>query len=180
MKTSKNKKEIPKQIKIAHRGLWNEKNPENSLGAFKRAIDKDIPIELDIHILKDDTLIVFHDNNLKRMIGIDAKIKDFTYEELKKFKLKDTEFTIPTLDEVLKLVNGRVLIDIEIKSDVKSFKICRELCKKLELYTGDFLIKSFNPMFIIWFRFFHPSYKRGLLVSKLVNTKMNRLVKFIC
>ena len=57
---------------IAHRGIHdNEKIPENSLKAFKLTMDKNIPIELDIHLTKDNEFIVFHDDNLKRMTGID-------------------------------------------------------------------------------------------------------------
>ena len=104
---------------IAHRGLHNDKYPENSLGAFKRAIRKNYIIEFDVHLLKDGTAVVFHDDNLYRMCGKRKKIKDFTYDELKKIKLLDTNYTIPTLDSVLKLIEGKVPIIVELKYDVK-------------------------------------------------------------
>ncbi|MDR0831933.1 MAG: hypothetical protein LBM99_03435, partial [Bacillales bacterium] len=71
---------------IAHRGLHNQniekdKNkllPENSLGAFQEAINKNYLIELDVHLLKDGTVVVFHDFNLKRMCGVDLIIEDLT------------------------------------------------------------------------------------------------------
>ena len=67
---------------IAHRGIHNNKTvPENSIKAFEKAIKRKIPIELDVHILKDNTLVVFHDDNLKRMTHIDKKIRDYTYPE---------------------------------------------------------------------------------------------------
>lgn len=169
-----------KDIEIAHRGLWNTKFPENSIGAFKNSIGKNLPIELDVHLLKDNTLVVFHDDNLKRMTGQNLQIKDCNYEDIKKLKLLNTEYTIPTFEEVLQLVNGKVLIDIEIKTDVNSFKVCKKLCELLKNYEGPILIKSFNPIFIAWFRFHKSYYTRGLLVSKLKNVKINKLIKYIC
>lgn len=65
-------------LKISHRGLWDEEAPENSLKAFKRSIEENVAIELDVHLLKDKNLVVFHDDNLNRMTGVDAKIKDMT------------------------------------------------------------------------------------------------------
>lgn len=176
-----NKQKILKRlnkIKIAHRGLWDESIPENSIGAFKRCVDKNIPIELDIHLLKDNTLVVFHDDNLKRMTGIDKLLKTATYSEIKDLKLKNTNYNIPTLKEVLDLVEGKVLLDIEIKTDVDNFNICHQLCNLLDVYKGDFIIKSFNPFYIWWFRLHRPNFIRGLLVSRLKSKKMNKLFKY--
>lgn len=166
------------KIKIAHRGLWNSEIPENSIGAFKRCIEKNIAIELDIHLLKDDTLVVFHDNNLKRMMESDVVLKDSFYDDIKNLKLKNTEYVIPTFEEVLRLVDGKVLLDIEIKTDVNNFRICRELVKYLDKYDGQFIVKSFNPFYIWWFRHNRPDVIRGLLVSRLKKKKMNKLFKY--
>lgn len=168
-----------RNIKIAHRGLWNDKYPENSIGAFKRAVDNGIPIEFDVHILKDNTLVVLHDDDTYRMTGKKIILKNATYNDIKKLKLKETRYNIPTLEEVISLVNGKVLIDIEIKTDVFDFKICHELCKLLDPYKGRFLIKSFNPMYIIWFRLNRKDYIRGLLVSRLCWVKMSGILKYM-
>ena len=169
--------DILKKIKIAHRGLWNEDIPENSIGAFKRCIDKNIPIELDIHLLKDNTLVVFHDDNLLRMVGKDIVLKNCSYNDIKDFKLKNTNYNIPTLEEVLKLVNGKVMLDIELKTDVDGVRICEKLIKYLDNYNGKFIVKSFNPLYIWWFKINRPNYIRGFLVSKLKKMKMNKLFK---
>ena len=92
---------------IAHRGIHNNIDiPENSLLAFKKAKELNIPIELDIQITKDNRLIVFHDYSLNRMTNIDKKIKDCTYQELSRINLLKTNEKIPLLKDVLKLING--------------------------------------------------------------------------
>ena len=75
---------------IAHRGYHDIKIgiPENSIPAFERAIQNKYIIELDVHILKDNNIVVFHDDNLKRMTGIDKEIKLTTYNEIKNLNLE--------------------------------------------------------------------------------------------
>lgn len=171
-------KEKHTKIDIAHRGLWNESIPENSIPAFEECIKKEVAIELDVHLLECGTVVVFHDDDLKRMTGIDGKIRNYTYDEIKDLPLKGTVYHIPTLKNVLDLVKGKVLLDIEIKTDVKNFKICASVAKLLDDYEGDFIIKSFSPFHIAWFRFKRPSYKRGLLVSSLKKAKMPKVFKW--
>ena len=93
---------------IAHRGLHAKElwAPENSLEAFRRAVEKGIAIELDIHLTKDLQIVVFHDDNLKRLTGLDKNITEMTMSELKKLRLAGTSEKTPSLLEVLKLVNG--------------------------------------------------------------------------
>lgn len=165
---------------IAHRGLHNDKYPENSLGAFKRAIRKNYIIEFDVHLLKDGTAVVFHDDNLYRMCGKRKKIKDFTYDELKKIKLLDTNYTIPTLDSVLKLIDGKVPIIVELKYDVKVGLLEEKVCNLLDNYKGEFCVKSFSPLSILWFKKNRPNYIRGLLISnKARNFKEKLMHSFI-
>lgn len=172
MRTSKNK------IRIAHRGLWDKAIPENSIPAFEKCVEKNVPIELDVHLLKDGTLAVFHDDNLERMTGKNVNIRDLNCKDLQSYTLLNTEHKIPLFREVLDVVKGRVLIDIELKCDVKSFKICREIVKLLDEYDGSFYVKSFNPLYILWFRLHRPNYERGILVSRLKDTKMPRFIKW--
>lgn len=151
---------------IAHRGIHNNTDtPENSLKAFKKALDKNLPIELDIHITKDDKIVVFHDDNLKRLTGVDAIIETKTLEELKELKLLETNEKIPTLKEVLDLINGKVLIDIEVKGNVKIKKITSLTLELLDNYTGEIIIKSFNPKIVKQFNKSTDKYKIGLLIS---------------
>ena len=154
------------ELKIAHRGLHNTLVPENSLGAFKEAIKNNYMIELDIHLTKDNKIIVFHDDNLKRMTNIDKKICECTYEELKTIKLLDTKYTIPLLSEVLNLVNGKVPILIEIKYDQKVGLLEHELMKILDNYNGNIYLQSFRIRTYLWFKLGKYPYKNGLLIKK--------------
>ena len=134
---------------IAHRGIHNNIDiPENSLKAFKLAMNKNIPIELDIHLTKDNKLVVFHDDNLKRMTNENKNIEDLTLEEIKKYNLLNTKEKIPTLEEVLLLIKGTILIDIEIKGKKRIKALIEVLLKTLESYNGEIIIKSFNPKII--------------------------------
>ena len=103
--------------------------------------------------------------------------KEFLYQGIKNLKLKNTNYTIPTLEEVLRLVQGKVLLDIEIKNDRNDWVVCENLCRLLDTYSGDFIIKSFNPFYIWWFKKYSPNFIRGLLISRLRKTKMNKILK---
>ena len=155
----------------AHRGLWNEKYPENSLPAFSLASDAGFGIELDIQLTKDKRIVVFHDYDLRRMCGDDKKICELTYSELCKYRLRGTEFGIPTLSEVLKLVDGRVPLLIELKGEDGNTELCKRAAVFLDKYQGAFGILSFNPLFLRWFKRIRPRYARGQLVTKRVKTK---------
>lgn len=165
---------------IMHRGIFDNKvTIENTLNAFKKAIKKDLPIELDVHLTKDNEIIVFHDDNIERMTGKNKNIVDMTLDEIKKLKLLNTSETIPTLKEVLDLVDGKVPIIIELKYDTKKHKLEKEIVKYLDNYKGKFAVKSFDPLMVNWFKNNRENYIRGLLVTnktdtlfKLMNNKL--------
>lgn len=155
-----------KFILIAHRGIYNNLNiPENSIKSFKKAVNNGIPIELDIHLTKDNKLVVFHDDNIIRMTGTYKKIRKCTYDELKQFYLLETEEKIPLLSDVFKLVDGKVLIDVEIKDDKRVSRTCRELIRLLNKYNGPVIIQSFHPKYISWLKKVKPKYICGLLIT---------------
>lgn len=157
---------------IAHRGVHNNIDiPENSLKAFELAITKKYPIELDIHLTKDNKLVVFHDDNLKRMTGKNTIIETLALSEIKRINLLKTKEKIPTLEEVLKLVNNQVLIDIEIKGKKRIKKLVEELLKLLETYNGEIIIKSFNPLAVKEVKRKTNKYLTGLLLSYYTDSK---------
>ena len=108
----------------AHRGLHSETVPENSLPAFKLAVEHGYGMELDVQITADGVPVVFHDNTLSRMCGIDRGIHDYTLEELEQFALAGHEdIHIPTLASVLELVGGKVPLVVEIKAQLPEWEV---------------------------------------------------------
>lgn len=156
-----------KGLYIAHRGLYNNEKgiPENSLKAFKEALERNIIIEFDVHLLKDGNIVIMHDDNLKRMTGYDKDLKDCTYEEISKLRLLDTDEKIPLLEEALELVNRKVMLDIELKYDVEVGKLENELCQYLDKYEGEFIVKSFRTNTVKWLKENRPEYIVGQLAT---------------
>ena len=145
---------------IAHRGLHGDGIPENSYPAFRRAIDKGIPIELDVRLSKDCRMMVFHDRYMKRMCGVPGQIYDYTYEQLSRLTLADTDEHIPLFTDVLKFVNGRVPLLIELKRGSPIW-----LLEKLKDYKGEFAVQSFDPRSMMFFRLKAPHIYRGILIT---------------
>ena len=151
---------------IAHRGLYNEECPENTLSAFKNALDHNYSIELDIQLTLDNKAIVFHDNNQKRLLGIDKKICDSNYSELLEHCINKSNEKIPLLSEVLSLVNGGVPILIELKENGKGIPIGPIIKELLLNYKGECLVQSFDHKQVVWFKKNMPSVRRGMLYTK--------------
>ena len=169
-----------KETIIAHRGVHNEKDIiENSLEAFKKAVNKNYIIELDVHFLKDGEVVVFHDDNIERMTGINKNLKDCTYDEIRNIKLLNKNTYIPKFSDVLKLVDGKVPILIELKNDNKVGLLESSLVQILKKYNGKYAVQSFNPLSIMWFKNNYPNIIRGQLVCKFKNKKMDNIKKFI-
>lgn len=151
---------------IAHRGLHSEGVPENSLPAFELAAQKGISAELDVRLTKDCRIVVFHDKDLSRMCGVEGNVFDFTYEQLSAFKLKNSDEKIPLLSEVLKAVDGRVPLLIEIKNGAPFGELEKRLDHIMKKYKGEFAVQSFDPFSLLWFRIRSPKIARGQLISK--------------
>lgn len=163
---------------IAHRGLHNDNLPENSLGAFENAVKNNYAIELDVRMIADGTLIVFHDDDLKRVCGMDRYTNSLTIDELKNCKLSNSEYTIPTFDEVLKLVKGKVPLLIEIKQDGKVGELENKVYERLKEYKGEYAIESFNPFSLEWFKNNASHIYRGQLSSFFKGVKLSFAKKY--
>ncbi len=163
---------------FAHRGVHTA-FPENSIPAFQTAIDMRLGIELDVHLTKDGQLVVFHDDNLYRMTGEKDYVRFKTVEELKKLRLNNTDYTIPTLQEVLKLVAGKTPILLEIKTEANLKKICKKTIEELKNYLGDVFIQAFNPFVLRYFYKHAPNYLRGQLSSFFVGQNLSFLKRTV-
>ena len=150
----------------AHRGLFNENDgiDENSLEAFRIATEKGFGSELDLHLTKDGKLVVMHDESLKRTAGVDINISDCTLEEVRKHRLKYTGSVIPTFEEVLNLVDGRVPLIIELKTVKGNYaELTRATLEVLDGYSGKYAIESFDPRVLYWLKNNRPEIIRGQL-----------------
>lgn len=157
---------------FAHRGYHDAKNliPENSIAAFKQALSHSYGIELDVHLTKDNRLVVFHDDSLTRMCKADRIIEQTSYGELQSYYLAHTSEKIPLFEQVLSLVDGRVPLLIELKIPGKDTRICRYVYEQLRHYNGGYMVQSFNSLGVLWFRQNAPQVLRGQLSSNLTAT----------
>ena len=155
----------------AHRGLHGNGVPENSLQAFELAINNGYGIELDVQLSKDRKVMVFHDYSLLRMTGIDKKLNDLNEDELKNISLASTEQKIPSFNEVLNLVNGRVPLLIELKGEDLNTELCGKVASALTEYKGAYCIESFNPLLIRNIKRFLPDVYCGQLYTNLCREK---------
>ena len=151
----------------AHRGFYDNKTeaPENSMAAFQRAVDAGYGIELDVQLTKDRIPVVFHDETLKRVCGVKGKVRNYTYEELEKLTLYQSQERIPLFSEVLKLVDGKVPLIIEIKIHENVNTVCSIADKLIKEYKGVYCIESFHPLAVRWYRKHRPEVIRGQLSS---------------
>ena len=166
----------------AHRGLHGDGAPENSLEAFQRAKDAGYGVELDVQLLKDGSLAVFHDADLQRMTGKCGKITDLTLETLNDYRLDNTDCTIPTFRQVLDLFDGKVPMIVEIKSCGDYPQLCEKTCRMLEGYKGPYCLESFDPRCVRWLRKNRPDLIRGQLTENyLINprSKLPWILKFV-
>ena len=153
---------------VAHRGLHDATKgiPENSLAAYKAAVDKGYGIEIDLHLTADGRVVSFHDGDLKRVCGVDKKPEALTLAELKELRLLGTDYTSPTLEEVLETVGGKVPLLIEFKSvGGNDAALCAAADAILQGYRGVYRIQSFYPLVLRWYRKRRPHIARGQLSS---------------
>ena len=166
----------------AHRGLQGDGVPENSMEAFRLALETGYGIELDIHLLRDGNLAVIHDASLKRTVGVDVEIEDLTTEDLKMYHLEGTEMTIPQFKEVLDLFAGKAPMIVELKAERGNHAVLTETAvKMLESYDGDYCIESFDPRFILWLKKNKPEIIRGQLSQNFLkkNENLSTILRFV-
>ncbi len=150
-------------IELAHGAI--ELAPENSLRAFRKAVEAGFGIELDVQMTKDHIPVVFHDFTLKRICGQEGKVSDYTYEELQQFPLCGSDQKIPKFEDVLKCVDGRVPLIVELKIESTNLSVCPAADALLAEYQGLYCIESFNPLGLFWYRRHRRKVVRGQLAE---------------
>ena len=161
-----------KTYRYAHRGYHNKPTvPENSMAAFRAAVERGWGAELDVHLMKDGSLAVIHDSSLKRTAGADVCIEDMTMEDLANYQLEERSEQIPLLQEVLALFEGKAPLIIELKPERGNHAaLSRTVADLLQSYTGDYCIESFDPRVVRWFRINCPAVCRGQLAENFLRS----------
>ena len=177
-------KDLPKLRgwNYAHRGLHGEGRPENSMAAFRAALDRGYGIELDIHLLNDGNLAVIHDSALKRTTGAEGAVEDLTTEQLAQYRLEGTEETIPTFRQVLDLFAGKAPLIVELKpAGGNHAALCAAACAMLDTYEGLYCLESFDPRCVAWLKKNRPDLIRGQLTDYFVgkDSKLNPALAFL-
>jgi glycerophosphoryl diester phosphodiesterase len=159
---------------FAHRGLHQRFDvPENSLAAFAAAVELGAGIECDLRLTADNRILVIHDSTAWRMCSSPLAIGRSTLAELS--LLRVGEQRIPTLDDLLELVNGRVplLLEVKVGNDVRRWPSA--LKRTLAGYDGRFGVMSFDARLGRLLKARLPSVPRGLVIRQKLKPWPRRL-----
>ncbi|MFX1595852.1 MAG: glycerophosphodiester phosphodiesterase [Promethearchaeota archaeon] len=152
---------INKTFIIGHRGAYSEA-PENTLKGFKKAIELGADfIEFDVHQSQDGALVVIHNVDILRRMGINRSINQMKLEELQKLDLGEGE-RVPELWEVIKLAKGKIKLLCEIKAKGITEKIINLL--RDEEVIDSTIIQSFLIDVLLKVRKIEPQLKLAAIV----------------
>ena len=148
----------------AHRGLHDNQSeaPENTMAAFRKAVEAGYGMELDVQLTKDEQVVVVHDFDLKRICGIEKDVDACTYEELQEYAVCESAERIPLLTDVLHMVDGQVPLIVEIKYKGDN-RVCERVQELLDAYQGTYCVESFHPQVLCWYKKNRPRIRRGQL-----------------
>ncbi len=148
---------------IAHRGLHSSRVPENTLPAVGAAAEAGYPVECDVRLTEDGVPVVVHDETLGRLTGRDRAVSDTLWATLQGLSVGDSGERIPRLQSLLRTVDSRVPILVELKTRGLPGRLEATVADVLDTYDGAFAVQSFNPLSVLWFRRHRPGWPRGLL-----------------
>jgi glycerophosphoryl diester phosphodiesterase len=135
---------------IAHRGLYDgQGRPENSLAAFRHAVALGVPFEFDVQLTRDGHPVVLHDQDLSRVIGRPVRpITELDLADLATLPVPGDGLPIPTMDEVLELVDGAVPVVVDVRrwGFASDGRLERAVADRMRHYRGDAVLQSFDPM----------------------------------
>ncbi len=163
------------QYRYAHRG-WHCRPaiPENSMAAFRLAVENGFGAELDVHLMKDGHLAVIHDSSLRRTAGADVMVEDLTLAELRQYRLEGTDEPIPLLEDVLALFEGRTPLVVELKSYKGNHDALAEATMAmLDKFRVAYCVESFDPRCLMWLKKHRPDVVRGQLSQQFFRHQDN-------
>ncbi len=173
-----------KGMYIAHRGLHSAAlgAPENTMNSFALAKKCGFCIETDIHLTADGQVVVFHDDSTGRLCEKDLKVEHSTLAQLRELHIAGTDQKIPTLKELLDFVDGEVPLLLEFKCvGGNSAPLCRAAEQLLTEYNGKYMIQSFYPPVLAWYRRHRKKICRGQLSRNfLVHPDESHSIERVC
>ncbi len=156
----------------AHRGLHGQGRPENSMAAFRAALEQGYGVELDLHLLQDGELAVIHDHPLARTTGAPGTVEQLCAGDLCRYRLEGTGETIPTFHQVLSLFDGKAPLIVELKTAGSNYGALADAAMaQLKDYKGAYCIESFDPRCIWYLRRHYPKVVRGQLTENFIKGK---------
>lgn len=169
------------------RGGWFDRKkqiPENSLPAFRAAVEHGYGIRLDVRLCRDGEPVVFRDSRLFRMCGADGTVENSTLEELREMQLDGTENGIPTLEEALGEIDAQVPVILCLHSEEDNYNsLASQACAACDCYDGVFTVEADDPRVLRWFRKNRREYIRGTVIDgrhTSGNDLMHLLWDFCC
>ena len=193
-KWKKNKQKFyleERPIIFGHRGAPTQIT-ENTLLSFTKALEQGAEgFEFDIRLTSDGEIVIFHDDSLLRMCGVNIKIRELSYEALqehylKKEKAQEESETIPLLEETVTIIDKAQAVNIEIKSDAlfDGHDIIKPFIEFLDLAQIDkkCIVSSFNPLILLKLKHKRPQTVIGLLYTSrtMLHSIYNMLWILIC
>ncbi|MDR0665030.1 MAG: hypothetical protein LBF86_05860 [Helicobacteraceae bacterium] len=153
---------------IAHRGLHGGSVPENSIAAFLAAQEAKYAIELDVQLIKGGSIVVFHDDTLGRMTGLNGFTRDLEATNLKNVPLFGAGETIPLLETVFERVTAPIYIDVK-RSRSDDYRLETRLLALIRHFNPTVAVASFEPKTLIWFKKNAPDIPRGIISRSFKN-----------
>ncbi len=155
---------------IAHRGYHDPSvgRIENTLAAADAAIAHDFAIECDVRVTADDRVVVFHDATLERLTDAGGRVDKIQLDDLRTARFRGGTGHIPTLDELLRLVDGRVPLIVELKGGWRrdrEHRLGAAVAANLSGYIGPVAVMSFDPKLVAAMRRLAPGLPRGLIAD---------------
>ena len=137
---------------IAHRGLHHPGGPvENSLPAVEAAIDRGLGVEVDVQLSADGVAVVHHDSTLRRICGIDRRVRDVASESLQSTPLRGTDATVPLARDVIDLVGGTTPLVLDLKCAPRRTdrrRLAGQIARLTAAYDGPVAVVGFDPLAI--------------------------------
>jgi len=156
---------------IAHRGLHDARAGviENTLSAAARAAERGFAIEVDLLLSADEEVVVFHDDTLDRLTTATGRVDRRTMAELRAIPITGTTDRIPSLDDLLRTVDGRVGLCLELKSEFPrrpDERLVRRVAERLAGYRGPVVTKSFDPEVVEAANRIMPQIAHGIVADR--------------